>query len=77
MTISLNNYILSITNKGGVKEMEQGQEVRYSVIGLARELGVDRKTIYNWRNKGYITPKKTISGRPYYTQEDVQKILGQ
>lgn len=57
--------------------MTNKQEVRYSVTGLARELGVDRTTIYNWRNKGYITPKKTISGRPYYTQEDVQKILGQ
>lgn len=57
--------------------MKQEQEVRYSVVGLAREVGVCKETIYNWRNKGYITPKKTISGRPYYTQEDVQKILGQ
>ena len=57
--------------------MVKAQEVRYSVAGLAREVGVDRKTIYNWRDKGYITPKKTISGRPYYSQADVQKILGQ
>lgn len=57
--------------------MTNKQEVRYSVVGLAREVGVSRETIYNWRDKGYITPKKTISGRPYYTQEDVQKILGQ
>jgi transposase-like protein len=37
--------------KRTVKDLEE-EEV--SISEMARQLGVDRKTIYNWRSKGLI-----------------------
>lgn len=50
---------------------------KYSVSTFANLLGLSRRTIYRWIEKRIIEPpKKTISGIPYYTNEDLAKYEG-
>ena len=50
---------------------------KYSVSTFAKLLGVSRRTIYRWVEKGIIDPpKKTVTGIPYYTNEDLAKCEG-
>lgn len=41
---------------------------------IARETGISKKTIYNYRNKGIFTSKKRANHRNSLTPEDVEKI---
>ena len=57
----------------GSNEMNNIQH-KYSVSKFASLLGLSRRTIYRWVEKGIIEPpKKTPSGIPYYTNEDLAK----
>jgi DNA-binding transcriptional MerR regulator len=60
--------------------MEEGRtkmnniQHKYSVSKFASLLGLSRRTIYRWIQKGIVeAPKKTPSGIPYYTNEDLAK----
>jgi DNA-binding transcriptional MerR regulator len=50
-------------------------ERKYDLSHCARELGVARRTLYYWIEKGVIKqPRTTPSGRRYYTLSDILKI---
>lgn len=44
--------------------------------GFADAVGVSLVTVYNWERKGLIIPaRKTISGRRYYSEEQIRAYL--
>lgn len=44
--------------------------------GFADAVGVSVVTVYNWERKGLIIPvRKTISGRRYYSEEQIRAYL--
>jgi DNA-binding transcriptional MerR regulator len=47
---------------------------RYSITKTAKKLGVVRQTIYNWIDKGWVTPKRDYKGHPVFTDDDLKKI---
>ncbi len=47
---------------------------RYNITHAARELGVTRQTLYNWIEKGWVTPKRDYRKYPVFTKEDIVKI---
>lgn len=48
----------------------------YTSQQLADAVGVHLTTIYNWEKKNLIVPaRKTISGRRYYSEEQVQACV--
>lgn len=50
-------------------------EHKYDLSHCAKELGVARRTLYYWIEKGLIKqPRKTPSGRRYYTVSDILSI---
>lgn len=46
----------------------------YTVTEFAKAINRDRSAVYKMIKKGLIIPKYTITGRPYYTDEDVKKF---
>lgn len=46
----------------------------YSVTEFAKEIKRNRGLVYELARKGLIVPRYTITGRPYYTDEDVKKF---
>ncbi len=49
--------------------------VRFNQQEFAAKLGLCRKTIYVYVNKGLMTPKRTPGGGCFFTQEDVDAYL--
>lgn len=47
---------------------------RYSITKTAEKLGVVRQTIYNWIERGWVTPKRDYKGHPVFTDADLKKI---
>lgn len=47
---------------------------RYNITHAAKELGVTRQTLYNWIEKGWVTPNRDYRRYPVFTVEDLQKI---
>ncbi len=48
----------------------------YSMTEAASLLGVDRKTIWRWRDCGYLKAKKSrINRRPFVLGRDILKIF--
>jgi len=49
---------------------------RYSIIDIIRELGISRKTYYNWEHAGKIPkPKRDpMNGWRYWTAEDIKRL---
>lgn len=47
---------------------------KYTRVEFAEKIGVSRVTLYNWEQKGLLTPRRTISGLPYYTDADVEHV---
>lgn len=46
----------------------------YTVEEFAKAIKRNRGVVYKLAKQGLITPKHTITGRPYYTDEDVKKF---
>lgn len=46
----------------------------YNISNAAKELGIVRQTIYNWIEKGWVTPKRDYKGHPVFTEHDLKKI---
>ncbi len=49
----------------------------YNVTEYAKRIGRCRDYVYKLINKGLITPKTTINGERYFTEEDVKKYFGE
>ena len=50
-------------------------EHRYNLSQTAKELGVSRRTLYYWIERGLIPePHNTLSGNRYYTIQEILKI---
>lgn len=47
---------------------------KYNITKAAEKLGVVRQTIYNWIEKGWITPKRDYRNYPVFTDDDIEKI---
>lgn len=47
---------------------------KITVKDFAEQLGVPRRTLYRWIEKGMVIPKKGFNGRPYFTWEDVKQF---
>jgi len=45
----------------------------FNISKAADHLGVCRKTVYNWMNKGIIMPSVWYGQRKYFTLEDLSK----
>lgn len=48
----------------------------YSTKEFAKIVKVGVKTLYNWDKNGTLIAKRKINGYKYYTDEDVNKVLG-
>lgn len=47
----------------------------YSMTETARLLGIDRKTVFNWRRWGYLKTKTSrINKRPYALGREILKV---
>lgn len=46
----------------------------YTRSEFAKKVGIDRVTLIRWEKKGILTPKYTVSGLPYYTDEHLQEL---
>ena len=42
---------------------------------FAKKVGVTVQTLKNWDKNGTLVSKRTITGKRYYLQEDVDKVL--
>lgn len=58
------------------KEIKRVDVKVYTVEEFAKAIKRNRGAVYKLAKKGLITPKYTITGRPYYTDEDVKKFYG-
>jgi len=47
---------------------------RYNITHAAKELDVTRQTLYNWIEKGWVTPKRDYRKYPVFTKADITKI---
>jgi len=49
---------------------------RYSIEDVVRELGICRKTYYNWEASGKVPKSKRdpMSKFRYWTEEDIKKL---
>jgi DNA-binding transcriptional MerR regulator len=43
---------------------------------FAKAVGVHPNTVRNWDNNGYLKPSITVRGRRYYTQAQVDSVIG-
>ena len=51
-------------------------EKRYKIGEVAKMLCVSIWTLRNWERLGRIKPKRNLGGQRYYTQEQVDELLG-
>jgi len=49
----------------------------YSVTTFAKQIGVSVKTLQRWDREGKLPAKRTVSGRRYYSKEDLAVALNQ
>src|SRR5260370_18600495 len=47
----------------------------YSVTTFAKHIGVSVKTLQRWDREGKLPAKRTVSGRRYYSEEDLAVAL--
>lgn len=47
----------------------------YSVTTFAKQIGVSVKTLQRWDREGKLPAKRTVSGRRYYSEEDLAVAL--
>jgi len=40
---------------------------------FAEKIGVTRQTVHKWDKQGLLPARKTITGKSYYTDEDVER----
>ena len=43
---------------------------------LAKDLGINRDTLYNWKKKGLIEFVKSPTGMNFVTEETYNKLMG-
>ena len=48
----------------------------YTIGEFAKRVGVAVHTLQRWDREGRLRPKRTLSNRRYYTEEDVATVLG-
>jgi putative resolvase len=48
----------------------------YTIGEFAKQVGVAVHTLQRWDREGRLRPKRTLSNRRYYTDEDVAAVLG-
>jgi len=48
----------------------------YKITEFAKKLNVTTQTLRNWDKKGILKPIKLASGHRRYTEEQLNKILG-
>lgn len=48
----------------------------YTVSKFAKKLGVSVHTLQRWDREGKLVAKRTHTGRRYYTDDDLEKVLG-
>ncbi len=56
--------------------MKVNGENAYSPGEVAKMLGVSSRTVQSWDYKGVFPARRTPTGRRYYTQDDVQRMMG-
>lgn len=54
--------------------MEKEQKL-YNISELAEKLGLTRQTIYQWIEKGWVTPKRDYRNYPVFTEKDLVEII--
>lgn len=47
----------------------------YKTSEVAKLLGITVLTLYRWETSGKLVPKKLPSGRKFYTQDQIDKLL--
>jgi DNA-binding transcriptional MerR regulator len=48
--------------------------IKLNVTEFAKEMGISRRTLYRYIEKGLITPRvSSFNGQRYFTEEDVLK----
>ena len=47
----------------------------YTVSGFAKAVGVNRSTLYKWKEKGILVPRINFKGSPYYNEDDYQQVM--
>ena len=56
--------------------VDNENEKVYSTKEFAKIVGVGVKTLYNWDRDGKLIAKRKFNGYKYYTQEDIDLVLG-
>ncbi len=78
--VGLNEFISLISSKiknnnsFSVLSSQQDSNQFMKIQEVCNLLRISKPTIYNWIEKGVLTPIK-IQGRVYYNREDVLKLL--
>ncbi len=49
----------------------------YTISEFAEKIGVTVHTLQRWDREGRLVAKRTLTNRRYYTDDDLQKVLGQ
>ena len=44
------------------------------VAEAARQVGVDRSTLYRWERRGRVTPLRDYRGWRFYCAEDIERL---
>lgn len=47
---------------------------QYSIVEVAKEIGIHTNTLKNWERKGLITPGRDRNGWRVFGEEDIKKI---
>lgn len=47
---------------------------KYTQVEFSKIVGVSVQTLNKWDNKGILKARRTLSGRPYYTDEDATYV---
>lgn len=48
----------------------------YNITEFSKKIGLSVKTVQRWDRESLLKAKRTISGRRYYTDEDIELALG-
>jgi len=48
----------------------------YTIGAFAKKVGIAVHTLQRWDREGRLHPKRTLSNRRYYTEDDVATVLG-
>lgn len=47
---------------------------KYTITETAKIIGVTRQTLFRWIRKEVVVPRKTLGGKSFFVEEDIEKL---